>query len=56
MHVTIGLIAALWTVAGCSKKEPFEKPPIPVKVQTVADALPEGGLKYSATFVPSGTG
>lgn len=50
--VTIGLIAAFWAVAGCSKKESFEKPPIPVKVQTVADALPEGGLKYSATLVP----
>jgi RND family efflux transporter MFP subunit len=50
--VTIGLIAAFWAVAGCSKKEPFEKPPIPVKVQTVADALPEGGLKYSATLAP----
>jgi RND family efflux transporter MFP subunit len=50
--LTIGLIAAFWAVAGCSKKEPFEKPPIPVKFQTVADALPEGGLKYSATLTP----
>jgi RND family efflux transporter MFP subunit len=50
--VTIGLIAAFWAVAGCSKKESFEKPPIPVKVQTVANALPEGGLKYSATLAP----
>ncbi|MGO8880896.1 MAG: efflux RND transporter periplasmic adaptor subunit [Desulfomonilaceae bacterium] len=50
--VTIGLIAAFWAVAGCSKKESFEKPPIPVKVQTVTAALPAAGLKYSATLVP----
>ena len=50
--VTIGLIAALSSVAGCSKKEPFEKPPIPVKVQVVTAALPTDGLKYSATLIP----
>lgn len=50
--VTIGLIAAFWAVAGCSKKESFEKPPIPVKVQKVTAALPAAGLKYSATLIP----
>ena len=50
--LTIGLLAGLWVVAGCSKKLPFEKPPIPVKVQTVTAALPTAGLKYSATLVP----
>jgi len=47
-----GLIAALWALAGCSKKEAFEKPPIPVKIQTVTAALPTTGLKYSATLAP----
>ena len=50
--VTIGLIVAFWAVTGCSKKESFEKPPIPVKVQTVTAALPAAGLKYSATLIP----
>ncbi len=56
-HVwTIGLIAALWCVAGCSKKEPFVKPPVPVKIHTVTDALPAEGLKYLRHTDPSGTG
>ncbi len=50
--LTMGLIAALWTVTGCSKKEPFVKPPVPVKIHTVTAALPAEGLKYSATLVP----
>ncbi len=50
--VTVGLIAAWCAVAGCSKKETFVKPPIPVKVQRIASALPEAGLKYSATLGP----
>lgn len=48
----MGLIAALWTVAGCSKKEPFEKPPIPVKLHTITADMPVSSLKYSATLVP----
>lgn len=48
----MGLIAALCTVVGCSKKEPFEKPPIPVKTHTVTTATPAANLKYSATLVP----
>jgi RND family efflux transporter MFP subunit len=50
--LVIGLIAALWTVAGCAKKEPFEKPPVPVKVYTITAAMPVSSLKYSATLVP----
>jgi len=47
-----GMLVALCAIAACSEKEKFVKPPVPVKVQTVSAALPEAGLKYSATLAP----
>jgi RND family efflux transporter MFP subunit len=37
---------------GCGQKPPFEKPPIPIKVEAVQSAIPETGLRYSASLVP----
>jgi RND family efflux transporter MFP subunit len=42
-------VVLLW---GCSDKKPFEKPPIPVRVQAVEARLPATTLKYSATLTP----
>mgnify|MGYP000966789679 CR=1 FL=1 len=50
--ITIGFLAALCIAVGCSKREPFEKPPIPIKIHTVTAGMPAASLKYSATLFP----
>jgi RND family efflux transporter MFP subunit len=46
------IMACLMGLSACGDKEPFEKPPVPVKVQPVEASLPETALKFSATLVP----
>lgn len=50
--VVAAMLTCLVCMCSCAKKEPFEKPPIPVKVQAVEASLPETALRYSASLVP----
>ena len=44
--------ASLAFLAGCGQGGPIEKPPSPVRVQTVAPAPVGGGVRYSASIAP----
>jgi RND family efflux transporter MFP subunit len=44
--------AGLALLSGCGGKEPKEKPPMPVRLQTVAPAAGGSGVRYSASIAP----
>jgi len=50
--IVLAAFLGVVSLAGCSKEEPFHKPPVPVKVQKVEASSAVVGFKYSATLMP----
>jgi RND family efflux transporter MFP subunit len=50
---TIALLLCIGATAGCRHEEPYQKPKLPVRVETVATAGGEGGIRFAAGLEPN---